>query len=262
MATDANVLRFRATDPALRGDHRFFLIVAILVAFINVAAFSMQVALGRSSFGQPWHVHLHAFVFFGWVALYLTQNVLVATGSLALHRRLGWIGAGWMLAMAVVGVATVVAMVRAGHVPFFFTPAYFFWMDVMALVAFLTLAVAGIRMRRRTEWHRRLMAGGMSAILGPAIGRLLPLPLLIPYAGPAMFPALLAIPAAGAIRDRRRRGAVHPAWWWSIAAIVAMQAVIELGARTAPGVAVVTAISAGSPGAAIDPLAYPPSPLG
>ena len=73
---------------------------------------------------------------------------------------------------------------------------------------------------------------------------------------------LLAIPVAGAIRDRRVRGTVHPAWWWSIAVITAMQATIELAPRTAAGVAVVTAVTAGSPDAAIDPSAYPPSPLG
>jgi len=39
------------------------------------------------------------------VVLYVAQNVFVATGSLALHRRLGWIGAGWVAAMLVLGPA-------------------------------------------------------------------------------------------------------------------------------------------------------------
>lgn len=261
MATDISDVR--GAGPAMRRparDHRFFLTIAIVVAVVNVAAFSIQAALGRSTFAAPWHVHLHAIVFFGWVMLYLCQNILVAAGALRWHRTLGWVAVGWMVGMAVVGPMTVAMLVRAGRVPFFFTPAYFVAMDVLALVAFLALAGAAVRMRRRTEWHRRLMASAMSAIMGPAVGRLLPLPLLIPYAGLAVFPTLLAIPVAGALYDRRTRGAVHPAWWWGMAAITLMYVLIEVLGRSAAGVAATMAIAAGTPGAAVDPLAYPPFP--
>ena len=94
----------------------------------------------------------------------------------------------------------------------------------------------------------------------PAFGRLLPLPLLIPYAGLAVFPTLLAIPVAGAIYDRRTRGAVHPAWWWGIGALTLTHLLIELCGRGALGAAAVMALSAGMPGATVDPLAYPPFP--
>ena len=100
MATDVSDVHVAA--PARRRplqDHRFFLTIAIVVTVINVAAFSMQAALGRSNFAQPWHVHLHAIVFFGWVMLYLCQNVLVATGALRWHRTLGWVAVGWMAGM-------------------------------------------------------------------------------------------------------------------------------------------------------------------
>ncbi|WP_375249976.1 hypothetical protein [Sphingomonas sp.] len=261
MAT--NVFDVRGVEPAARRptrDHRFFLAIAIAVVLVNVAAFSMQAAMGRSTFAAPWHVHLHAIVFFGFVTLYLCQNILVAMGALRWHRTLGWISVGWMVAMAIAGSMAVAMLVRTGRVPFFFTPAYFLAMDGLALVTFLALAGTAVRMRRRTEWHRRLMASAMSAIMGPAFGRLLPLPLLIPYAGLAVFPTLLAIPVAGAIYDRRTRGAVHPAWWWGIGALTLTHLLIELCGRGALGAAAVMALSAGMPGATVDPLAYPPFP--
>jgi hypothetical protein len=53
---------------------------------------------------------------------------------------------------------------------------------------------------------------------------------------------------------------VHPAWWWGIGALTLTHLLIELCGRGAPGVAATIAIAAGTPGAAVDPLAYPPFP--
>ena len=250
-----------ARDTAPARD-RFFLYSAILMAAINVLGFSLQVGMGRSSFAAPPLVHAHAVVFMGWVAIYLTQNVLVASRNLRLHRRLGWVAAGWMVAMVVLGIAATVAMVRRGGVPFFFTPAYFIVMNPLSVLAFAGFGFAAIRLRRRTDWHRRLHYCGMAVLMGPAIGRLLPVPFLIPWAGLAVFGALILFPLAGAIADRRRLGRVHPAYVWGIAAILGLQVVIEVGGRGALGTALVAAVTTGSPGAAIPALEYPaPPPL-
>ena len=60
-----------------RGEARFFLTMAGVMAAIIVAGFSFNIVMGRSSFGLPWLVHFHAWVMMGWVALYLTQNTLI-----------------------------------------------------------------------------------------------------------------------------------------------------------------------------------------
>ena len=84
-------------------DTGFFVRAAIAMALVIAAGISLQLGMGRSSFSAPLLVHVHAVVFMGWITLYLLQNFFVATGRMTLHRRLGWIGAGWIVAMLVLG---------------------------------------------------------------------------------------------------------------------------------------------------------------
>jgi hypothetical protein len=50
------------------------------MALVLVAGFVLQLAMGRSSFGAPPVVHLHALVFMGWVAIVVAQAWLAAGG--------------------------------------------------------------------------------------------------------------------------------------------------------------------------------------
>ena len=81
----------------------------------------------------------------------------------------------------------------------------------LTLFAFAGLTAAAIVMRRRTDWHRRLHLCGMTLLLGPGFGRLLPMPLLPPFAFEAVFAASMLFPLAGVISDLRRTGRIHPA---------------------------------------------------
>ena len=244
------------------GDEKFFVRSAILMAAIIVAGFSLQLAMGRSTFASPLRVHAHAILFMGWVAIYLTQNVLVATNRIALHRRLGWLAAFWSVAMVVSGFYVTAAMVRAGTVPFFFQPLQFLIFDPVSVLTFAGLTAAAVSLRRRTEWHRRLHFCGMAMLLGPAFGRMLPLPLLQPWAWEITFAVTLLFPLAGAWSDVRRSGRVHPAWSWGIAAMLASFALIQALTYGPLGIPIYDAVTAGSPGAGIDPYAFPPPPEG
>jgi hypothetical protein len=241
-------------------DDRFFLGGAFAMALVLVAGFSTQLAMGRSSFGAPLLVHAHAVVFMGWLAIYVTQNVLATTGRIGLHRRLGWLAAVWVIPMLVLGCAVTVAMVRRGGVPFFFRPLQFLVFDPATMFTFAGLTVAAIMLRRRTDWHRRLHFCGMSLLLGPGFGRLLPMPLLAPWAWEVTMATCLAFPLVGMAADLRRSGRVHPAWGWGVAAIVACAVLVEAITYSAPGQAIYEAVAAGSPGAAVPPLEFAPPP--
>lgn len=232
------------------------------MTLVLVAGFSVQLALGRSSFAAPPLVHAHAVVFMGWVGIYLLQNVLVATGRVSLHRRLGWLATGWVVAMLVLGWLVTVAMVQRGHVPFFFRPLQFLVFDPMTLLFFAGLTTAAILLRRRTDWHRRLHFCAMALLLGPGFGRLLPVPMLMPWAWEATLVACAIFPIVGMVWDLRRSGRVHPAWGWGLGAMAGCLLLTEAVTYSPAGAALYRAVTAGTPGAAVAPLAFPPPPSG
>ena len=244
------------------GDERFFLGAAIAMTVVIVAGFSNQLAMGRSTFYSPPLVHAHAIIFMGWIAIYLTQNILVATNRIEVHRRLGWVAAGWMVPMIVLGFAVTLAMVRRGQVPFFFRPLHFLVFDPLSILTFASLTGSAIVLRRRTEWHRRLHLCGMAMLMGPGFGRLLPMPLLQPWAWETAFAGSLLFPIAGVVADLRRDGRVHPAWRWGIATMLGAFVLIEAITYSAPGQALYRFVAVDSPGAAVAPLQFAAPPSG
>lgn len=247
-------------DAKSGGDVRFGLKLAIAMALTAVAGFSVQYLAGRSTFASPLRVHLHALAFFGWLALFVTQSWLGSSGRTALHRRLGWLSLGWMGFMLVMGCWVVTATARNGTVPFFFRPQHFLIENPGAILLFIGLTCAAVSKRRQTDWHVRLHVCALAAIMGPAFGRLLPMALLIPDAFEIATAAGLVFPLAGMIRDLRVRGKVHPAWWAGLAALVAGFVAVNVLAHSPAGDAIYRAVTAGTPGASVAPLEFPPPP--
>jgi len=243
-----------------RGDERFFLGAAIAMTVVIIAGFSLNIATGRSTFASPLLVHAHAAVFMGWVAIYLAQNILVSSGRTALHKRLGWLAAAWIPPMLVLGFAVTIAMVRRGQVPFFFQPLQFLIFDPVSLLTFAGLATAAIALRRRTDWHRRLMFCGMTMLVGPGIGRLLPMPLLTPWAWEVIFAATLIFPLAGVWQDLKRQRRVHRAWIWGVGTMLSAALVTEAITYSSVGLLLYRQATDGSPGANVAPLAFPAAP--
>jgi hypothetical protein len=245
--------------PKYTSEHKFFLTMAIVMAAIIVAGFSVNVALGRSTFASPLIVHVHAFVFFGWVALYVLQNALVTVGSVQLHKRLGWLAVGWVPAMVVLAVVMTLHSVRTRGGPPFLDLNEFLIGNSLGILYFAGMVGAAILMRRRTAWHRRLMYCGMTALVGPGIGRLLPMPFLIPWGwwvAAFLFPLIFSL--VGIAGDLRRTGRVHPAWWWGVGVLCIMQIATDLIAYSPVGYAVTRAAVAGTPGAERDFAAHFP----
>ena len=260
MATLNTPIDRSVAPPA--GDERFFLGAAVAMTLIIVAGFSTQLAVGRSTFSSPPLVHAHAIIFMGWVTIYLRQNILVATGRMTLHRRLGWVAAGWMLPMIVLGFAVTLSTVRRGQVPFFFQPLHFLVFDPLSVLTFAALTGSAILLRERTEWHRRLHLCGMAMLMGPGFGRLLPMPLLQPWAWEASFAGGMMFPIAGIIADIRRSGHAHPAWRWGILTMLGAFALIEALTYSGAGQALYRAVTADSPGAAVPALEFAAPPEG
>jgi hypothetical protein len=249
---------FDHDEPARQ--ERFFAGLAIFMALVIVAGFSTNLLMGRSTFASPLRVHFHALAFMGWTAIFVTQSWLATHGPLAMHRKLGWIAVAWMALMVAAGLMVIVAVVRNGTSPFFFQPQHFLIANPLSIALFVAFTLAAVRMRHRTDWHARLHISGMTMIMGPGFGRLLPMPLLIPYAFQAAAGAAVIFPLIGMVRDLRQSGRVHPAWWLSLAGLAALIALPGLLAPTKIGDSLYRAVTGGTPGASVPGMAFAAPP--
>jgi hypothetical protein len=237
-----------STD-ADRGEARFFFTMACLMAATVFTGFGFNIVTGRSSFGLPLVYHAHAFIFSGWVLLYVLQSGLIFGGNVALHRRLGWLSLFFIPAVVVMGIFMIVRSVRLTGGPPFFDVNGFLISGPPLLIAFGVLATWAVAVRKDTGWHRRLMFSAVAIMTGPAISRILPMPLFIPWGLWVSVFVPLVFPLIGAAADWRRYGRVHPAWYWGIGVVVVFHVVSDLVAYSPLGYALTEWALAGTPGA-------------
>ncbi len=235
--------------PGSAENTRFFAIMAFVMSAVIVAGFSLNLAMGRSSFDVPWPYHVHGVIFMGWIGLYLAQHTSIATGHRQLHRKLGQAAYLFVPAMVVTGTLIMIVVARRTGGPFFFHVSEFLWSNVLLLWCFGGLAWWALRRRRYTGWHRRLMLCAMTILTGPGIGRLLPLPLLIPNAWVITTAATMVFPLIGMIHDWRKRGSVHPAYVWGLGIYIAVFLVGLLIGNSEIGIAATQSLIEGTAGA-------------
>lgn len=185
----------------------------------------------------PFWVHLHGVAMLAWLALLIVQPTLVSRDNLALHRRLGWIGAGLALFITALGIFTGLASLVLNRFPPFFTPPYFFALTTVESLVFGLMVWAAIRRRHTTAWHRRLMIGATIVILEPALGRILPMPLMIGWSDIPIGLIQLGVVGIIALYDRRMLGRIHPATKAIAAIVIAVRITIYLLAMTPPVIA-------------------------
>jgi hypothetical protein len=225
---------------ALQKERAFFFSMALACLVTVLAGFGFFFGIGASSFHAPWWVHLHALSMGTWILLFVAQNTLVFRGNVAVHRKLGVLAAAW--SVWITGLAFVVTAmdVHTGRVPPFFTPNYFLVMDWFNMVVFAALAWTGIRLRARSDWHKRLMLGATLNLISVAWGRLI-LPILWDQRGVwLIMVALLAYFGVVMLHDRRTLGKVHPATLWGAGALVAWVA-LSFATASLPPVLALTA---------------------
>jgi len=254
------VMNTVASAPTDVGDRRFFRTCITAMSVVLVAGFVLQLAIGRSSFGAPLIVHLHGVAFMGWVAIIVSQAWLAAGGAVRLHRLLGGLAVAWMVALAALGPLVTIAATRTGRVPFFFQPQHLLLADPAILLGAVLLFAGAVALRKDSAWHMRLQIGSLMMLMGPGVGRILPMPFLTPYGFEIASLLPLAVPLIGMARDQRAHGRVHPAWLWSIGVLLALLIAARVVALSPAGDAIYAAATAGSSAAGSDGRAYPPPP--
>jgi hypothetical protein len=215
-----------------RADRYFFLWMSLLLAAIVVFGFSHTVPFDLAPPGLPALLQIHAGIFVAWVMLSVAQPALIVTRSVALHRRLGWVGAGLATAMVVLAGWAILFALWSDSLPPFYPPALFIVRGLFAVAVFAGLVTAAILLRRHAAWHKRLMLCATIVVMAPGLERALPLP-LFGSVWPFVVDGLLDLIAlAGPAVDLVLRRRVHPAYIWGVGAIIAGQASVDILAPT------------------------------
>ena len=232
-----------SAPSALQRERAFFFYMALAVVGTVFAGFGFHFATGGSSFYSPWWVHLHAVSMMTFVALFFTQTWLVYHGNVPAHRTLGPIAAGWSLWIFLLGFVVTAMDVRTHRVAPFFRPNFFLLMDWLNMVAFGGLVLAAVRLRNRSDWHKRLILGAMLNLLSVALGRLI-LPPLRDERGVWLVMIILLGGYFGTamLFDKRTRGSVHPAYYWGAGGLVAWLSLSFALAWTPPVMALTKSI--------------------
>jgi hypothetical protein len=190
----------------------------------------------------------------GWVGFFMMQVWFATTERVHLHRRFGWIAALYMPVLLIVGALILFRMMRSAAVPPFWTYSYFMVMNLMSLLAFAALTIAAIAWRKQTQWHRRLMFCAMAALVITPVNRLTPDAVLAQYMSLGSALAILLFPLSGMAADWRRDRRIHAAWFWGLGALILTGLTTEIVGRMQLAGSLVALITAGSPGAQIDPF--------
>lgn len=214
--------------------HRLAIALAIFIVF-GFLQFALRGFV--DPLAAPFWVHLHGVAMLAWLALLIVQPTLVSRDNLALHRRLGWVGAALAIFITCLGIFTGVASLVLNRFPPFFTPPYFLALTTVEALVFGLMVWVAVRRRHTTAWHRRLMVGATIVILEPALGRVLPLPLMIGWSDIPIGLIQLGVVGIIALYDRRTLGRVHPATKAIAAIVIAVRATIYLLSMTPPVIA-------------------------
>jgi hypothetical protein len=189
-----------------------------VVAIMAVAALVL-VGFARTFYLKIWFdtppltrlLHLHGAMFTAWLVLHYTQARLIAAHRVDLHRRLGIFGAVLGYSMFFVGIAAAVQGAALGHQPTDAPPLVFISIPIGTIVVFALLLTAALLMRRRSDWHKRLMLLATFALIIPAAARLSTYFIGRPLPQIGIVATILLV-AWCCIEDRRRIGHVHPAY--------------------------------------------------
>jgi len=227
-----------AQQRGFMADQGFFVRYAIVIAVFILFGFFQFAMRGYSDIASaPPIVHLHGGLMVGWLGIFVAQNLLIHRNELAIHRKLGWTAAAILPLVAVTGIWVGYQAVATHRLPPFFSDSFFLALTVIGSLTFAGMVVWAVTLRRQVQWHRRMMLGAMFILLEPALGRLLPMPLLGMWGEWTILVVQLVFIAVLARHDRRLLGAIHPATTTVAAIVIAEHVLIETAAVLPPVVA-------------------------
>lgn len=216
-------------------------VACLVVAVLGfLPTFWLPVAQGQFH-AQP-VVYVHGLVFTAWCVFFIWQAWLAETNRLQHHRAVGLAGVSLATLMVMLGVLISLNFMKVADAGGQLDAALAFsFIPLSSIAYFAAFFTAAIAMRRRREWHKRLMLVTAISILSAAIARW-GIVLFPPPGPPAPPPPFVDVPpsvvaalliAVAMLRDRRVIGRVHPAYTIGIVSYLALKAIEAPFAETA-----------------------------
>jgi hypothetical protein len=256
LTPESRVARTRGT----RSRDPFFAVTSAVILLLVLSGFTPTLYL-RPVFKPapiPAYLFLHGIVLTTWFVWLFVQTLLIRSGRMALHRRLGVAGgilaaivpfAGLLATSRVVGRvvaagidlngdASAFGIGVSGSVTLFLSDVI--WQNIGSAVTFAALGWTAILLRRRAAIHKRLILIATVSILGPALARLARLPVFGGEQGPFTPMVLLALLLAIVVHDVVTLRKLHPATAWGIAVALGVNFMAKSIATTDAGMALVS----------------------
>ncbi len=167
-------------------------------------------------------LHIHGAVFTTWMVLLVLQSTLISAGRVDIHRQLGVAGAVLGACMMVLAAYVAISRLRAGLL----TPPPGVPVGVLLAIALATVVVfptlfgSALLLRRRTDYHKRLVLLATLELVLAAVARL---PGIAANGPPAFFGITDLFVVALVVYDFSTRGRIHPATLWGGLFFIASQ---------------------------------------
>ena len=195
--------------------NRFYAVFAIALAVFVFVAFARTYYL-RHWFDVPpitVLLHIHSIVFTAWVVLFVIQTRLIAAQNYRTHMQLGIAGVIIAALVVIFGFATAIASASAPRMrPMGMNSQQFVLVPLVAISSFAIFVTAAVTLRKRADFHKRLMTLAMIAILGPPVARIIFVTNTGAYFPVIQFSVHAACLAWCLIADWRKDRIVHPVY--------------------------------------------------
>jgi hypothetical protein len=162
-------------------EHRFYSGMALAMTAAIVLGFARtfflrpwfpEVAAAFSP-PEPFFFTVHGGSITAWLLLQAVQPFLIANGTISLHRKLGWVGAG--LAIVVIAVGVLGSLMAAGRPGGFIgvtvPPLQFLAVPLADLALFAAFVALAILTRASAQTHKRFMLLSTVGLLDAGIIR-------------------------------------------------------------------------------------------
>jgi hypothetical protein len=200
-------------------DRRLYLgagLVALGLVFWGFApTYYLKLIFGAPAL--PTRLHIHGAVMSSWLVLFFVQAILISARRTQWHRRLGIIGVFVAIGVVLVGSSTTInaaAREVGRHSSEATVRVTVLCLELVQMALFAGLVAAAIWMRRRLDYHKRLMLLATACMMPSAFSRI-PVNLTFMVSSNVsillLFNLCVIVPA---LIDTLRNRRLHPAFGW------------------------------------------------